>query len=94
MLVRLRLFPGGALYLATPAFQSHAGSIEARMGKDVDRSTVPSFQSHAGSIEALKSWSASRVEFWFQSHAGSIEAGQAGFAPDSERRVSIPRWFD
>ena len=56
-------------------FQSHAGSIEARLGDPPGWEAQRPFQSHAGSIEARWSPAKASRKREFQSHAGSIEAG-------------------
>ena len=73
-LVRLRQNKLKARQKGLLAFQSHAGSIEARpQQKAQGRNELP-FQSHAGSIEAEVLRASQCGDQLFQSHAGSIEA--------------------
>mgnify|MGYP007015359398 CR=1 FL=1 len=84
---RWPFWPGGV------RFQSHAGSIEARIRRSLAGPHF-GFQSHAGSIEAggfLRSRQETRM---FQSHAGSIEADTDMVGLLLKGFVSIPRWFD
>ena len=73
-LVRLRPFLQAGDELLERVFQSHAGSIEARMRGPLAFASFEVFQSHAGSIEAKQREKDAPDGLAFQSHAGSIEA--------------------
>ena len=75
-------------------FQSHAGSIEARVIAVGGGALLLGFQSHAGSIEAHLPVLQPLIQQVFQSHAGSIEATDVENLLDRITTVSIPRWFD
>jgi len=75
-------------------FQSHAGSIEARIRV---RSGAGHYEGFNPTLVRLRppepGFPVPRGR-GFQSHAGSIEAGGGGRTVADPAEVSIPRWFD
>ncbi len=93
-LVRLGQRGGGVQLLASPGFQSHFGSIGARIARR-GRPRWPPFQSHFGSIGASAVGEAAGEGLSaFQSHFGSIGASPRWGSGGRLHDLSIPLWFD
>ena len=77
-----------------PAFQSHAGSIEASPLHPKCSPLCWSFNPTLVRLRPCSTRSPTGPTSGFQSHAGSIEAAVDLFERFDSLAVSIPRWFD
>ena len=93
-LVRLRPAQEMERRLDMMRFQSHAGSIEARLPQQAPQLGLRGFNPTLVRLRPDAYIEFTSREKTFQSHAGSIEARRIHRVHVEVKNVSIPRWFD
>ena len=94
-LVRLRPLRSPPTSPSASQFQSHAGSIEARIMTALHGLRLwVCFNPTLVRLRRQRLVDPAHLLRRFQSHAGSIEAGGGGTRMGGDPLVSIPRWFD